>query len=128
MMKKKEKAEDDEDQPAEAGGNEEENEDANTANDKPSVFAALKKRATNAAKNALAKVGLAEEAEEDPVYEEEEEDGTPKKRAPVAQNLGEVTTVTCPKIDLLLTSIASERTGDRARRDLGCMRFWDACG
>ena len=91
MLKKKEKAEDDEDQPAEASGNEEENEDADTATDKPSVFAALKKRAANAAKNALAKVGLAEEAEDDPVDEEQEQDGTPQKRAPVAQNLGEVT-------------------------------------
>jgi len=96
-MLKKKKAEDDEDHGAEATTDEErENEDANTttASGKPSAFASLRKRATNAAKNALAKVGLAEEADEDPTDEEDDQDSTPQK-ARASRTLGEVFIFVC---------------------------------
>ena len=87
LLKKKEKTEEDELQTAEASGHEEEREnaEANTTTNRPSAFASLKKRATNVAKNALAKVGLAEEADVEP-DDEEEGDRTPQKQAPVAQD------------------------------------------
>jgi len=123
-MLKKKKAEDDEDHGAEATTDEErENEDANTttASGKPSAFASLRKRATNAAKNALAKVGLAEEADEDPTDEEDDQDSTPQK-ARASRTLGEVfifvrETRTIPADPLSASPAGAVRVWLAARRD-----------